>query len=259
MIRAILAGRKCQMRRIVNEKILKVIPRYKVRGDMFCASTMVAGGRKVPATMNRLGAVCGKATNGDWLGLKPGEFDFVCPYSDGETTLIDGQWHIKPKDSALWVRETHQLHTTGSDTGGCQYRVTYKAGGRDEYFDPNTEGRIFDDNAWRPSIHMPRWASRITLEVTGIRVERVQEIGSDEYKLDVFQEGICECCDHSPESHESDPMERPWTCGGHGGAGCHIDAIDEFRRLWDSINGKRGCGWDVNPWVWVVEFKKIKP
>jgi len=98
-----------------------------------------------------------------------------------------------------------------------------------------------------------------SLEVTGIRVERVQEIGSDEYKLDVFQEGICECCDHSPESHESDPMERPWTCGGHGGAGCHIDAIDEFRRLWDSINGKRGCGWDVNPWVWVVEFKKIKP
>ena len=86
---------------------------------------------------------------------------------------------------------------------------------------------------WRPSIHMPRWASRITLEIVNVRVERVQEIGYEE----IGKEGIP--LEPGPLSHAA-PI-----------------AVDRFENLWNSINAKRGFGWDKNPWVWVIEFKRI--
>jgi len=79
---------------------------------------------------------------------------------------------------------------------------------------------------WRPSIHMPRWASRITLEITGVRVERLQDISLG----DCMAEG----CPFPNIAKETDPIE--W-----------------FAELWESINKH----WDANPWVWVVEFKRV--
>jgi hypothetical protein len=99
--------------------------------------------------------------------------------------------------------------------------------------------------AWgrkRPSIHMPRWASRITLEITGVRVERVGEIT----ELDAMSEGA-ERPQLSPDNidgHPVHPMTGPY--------------LEGFRLLWDSINAKRGYGWTVNPWVWVIEFKRLE-
>jgi hypothetical protein len=87
---------------------------------------------------------------------------------------------------------------------------------------------------WRPSIHMPRWASRITLEITNVGVERVQEIT----KEDVEKEGGWEW-----EKHHCDKMNPPET---------HRET---FQLMWDSINGKDS--WISNPWVWVIEFKQI--
>src|SRR5690606_32135130 len=90
---------------------------------------------------------------------------------------------------------------------------------------------------WRPSIHMPRWASRIDLEVTGIRVERLQEITPG----DAHAEGI-----------EADTRD------------CRVEClprmlVDRFADLWDKINGKReGASWEANPWVWVVEFRRVQ-
>jgi hypothetical protein len=78
---------------------------------------------------------------------------------------------------------------------------------------------------------MPRWASRITLEVTGVRVERVQDIS----EADAWAEGI-------DRTHMGRGIQRP--------------AV-HFRRLWDSINAKRGFGWESNPYVWVVEFRRV--
>lgn len=83
----------------------------------------------------------------------------------------------------------------------------------------------------RPSIHMPRWASRITLEVTGVRVERLQDIS----EADALAEGVSAILD---EMRRATPR-------------C------DFQALWQSINGPGS--WDANPWVWIVEFKRIKP
>lgn len=86
-----------------------------------------------------------------------------------------------------------------------------------------------DGLRWRPSTHMPKEAARIWLEVKGVRVERVQDIVGSK---DVFREGC-------PENEKH-------------------DALNWFVSLWDKIYAKKGFGWDVNPWVWVIEFKVLE-
>ncbi len=87
---------------------------------------------------------------------------------------------------------------------------------------------------WSPSIHMPREAARLFLVVTDVRVERVQDIS----EKDVVAEGIKV---HVPVPGDGDPMP-----------------VLQFKRLWESIYGPKGMGWDQNPWVWVIEFEKIE-
>ena len=122
----------------------------------------------------------------------------------------------------LWVRETWRESGSnmGRDIPSVPCDVYYRA----------DDG--YSDGPWRPSIYMPRWASRITLTVKNVRVERLQDITPQEARA----EGVC-------------------------GRDMHIDsnAIYWFKRLWDSINKKRGYEWNVNPWVWVVEFEKLLP
>jgi hypothetical protein len=90
---------------------------------------------------------------------------------------------------------------------------------------------------WRPSIHMPRTAARIFLRVTNVRVERL---------WDITLEGI---------EHEGLYCEPPYTKEHYAYApGMRIHWI----KLWDSLNAKRGYGWDTNPWVWVIEFERVK-
>jgi hypothetical protein len=90
---------------------------------------------------------------------------------------------------------------------------------------------------------MPRWASRITLEITDVRVERVQNISEE----DAEAEGL----------HRDPNNPSLWTWGDYPSGSnnpCYA-----YELLWDSINEKRGYGWDTNPWVWVITFKRIKP
>ncbi len=93
---------------------------------------------------------------------------------------------------------------------------------------------------WTSGMFMPRWASRITLEITGVRVERIQDIS----EADAIAEG-CE----------------GYTMPMHPDSGCSDGQMphDEFRELWASLNGKRGYGWDANPWVWVIAFRRLEP
>jgi hypothetical protein len=114
---------------------------------------------------------------------------------------------------------------------GCRkFGIGFKADGDGE------SQLIAGDVKWKPSIHMPRWASRIHLEITGVRVERLQEISEE----DARAEGV---------NHQRWPESDPYYMTGR----------DAFIELWDAINAKRGYSWDSNPFVWVVEFQPIAP
>lgn len=144
----------------------------------------------------------------------------------------------KPGDR-IWVRETFQgpLFDFDQMDAYCKDSApfekaqfcVYKADGK-----PAPEFYDADDNlhcGWRPSIHMPRWASRITLEITGVRVERLRDLSEDDAK----SEGI------TPPS---------------GGVLPGWEYRINFRDLWMSIYGANN--WEANPWVWVIEFKRIE-
>ena len=134
----------------------------------------------------------------------------------------------------LWVRETwatvatyDHLKPSLIPKGDALWPVVYYAAYPEAaaWHSPN-RGRV------RPSIFMPRWASRITLEITGIRVERVQSIKTS----DIVAEGV------SPDESYLGSANR---------------YRHPFVELWDSINYKRGYGWDQNPWVWVISFSLL--
>lgn len=93
----------------------------------------------------------------------------------------------------------------------------------------------YDWQDWRPSIFMPRWASRITLEITGVREEHLQDIS----EADAIREGM------------------EWLNPGNRGPITTTYARQNFRKLWDSLNAKRDYGWDSNPLVWVIDFKRV--
>ena len=242
MVRANLSGAKTQTRRVVNLDTLRVRLPYTVKSDLAeldPGTSIKAKPGTYRASINPQGAVSINV-GGTMLGLRPGEFNFVCPYADGTTRLVDGRWHIETRGDRLWVRETWRpaiAHSHGMDACDCaDVDVTYAADG---------EVRFFPDDAcnadWTmpqaarrgnvPGIHMPRWASRITLEVTGVRVERLQDISEEDAKA----EGVDPC----REDHQLNWLHR---CA--------------FEHLWEQINGEDS--WRENPWVWVVEFKGVE-
>lgn len=136
----------------------------------------------------------------------------------------------------LWVRETHAVLSAGY-TDGTGMDIRYKATDPDYPY------------GWTPSIHMPRWASRLTLEVTDVRVERVREISEEDALAEGSFLGRCPC---------QEMQRKPKTTveAAFRQTGCHIHG-EEFATLWNSINAKRGYGWDENPWVWVISFRRI--
>lgn len=137
----------------------------------------------------------------------------------------------------LWVRETFSISTSVpiSQMKGplARRHLWFWADGNPE------------DGDWtrpKPSIFLPRWGSRLLLEITEVRVERLQAITNVESQA----EGV---------TH--------WKCGHpdcfdeRGTPGMHFGPRAAYMELWDSLNEKRGYGWDANPWVWVLEFKRV--
>jgi len=140
----------------------------------------------------------------------------------------------------LYVRETTEID---EDTSDIVTLSKYSADGKPVLYsmcdDPEYNGSVahwdYSRNV-RPSIHMKRWASRIQLEITDIRVERLNDISEE----DVRKEG-CE-------------IREMWMFGADKNGRDKIARII-FKTLWESINGKGS--WDKNPWVWCVSFKKL--
>jgi hypothetical protein len=129
----------------------------------------------------------------------------------------------------LWVRETWSCPR---QIGGSYVREKrmYKADETSPYLD-------YSNVVWKPSIHMPRQFSRITLEITGMRVERLQAITAN----DCIAEGI-----------PSRGIDRDGPCIASA-----LMYIDDYQKLWDSLNASRGYGWEPNPYVWVISFRKV--
>ncbi len=98
---------------------------------------------------------------------------------------------------------------------------------------------------WRSSVYMPRWAARINVEVTDVRVERVQDISDDDAELEGIDMHDC---------MSAGEMRQYYKCGEFTAEYPSL----VFEQLWDSINKKRGFGWDVNPFVWCVSFERIE-
>lgn len=189
MVRALLDGRKTQTRRVVKPK--RGWPIDFVGG---------VGMENDPT--------CWGFENGDgeWWSLKGDErcSQIPCPYG-------------QPGDR-LWVREAFAYGLCTEST--LAYRATHKPSDLEEGW--------YEPIKWKPSIHMPRWASRITLEIVSVRVERLCSISNE----DAISEGI------------GAPLDMRYA------------ALDGFKPLWVSING--ADSWDANPWVWVVEFKCVE-
>lgn len=156
-----------------------------------------------------------------------------------------GEWpcpYGKPGDQ-LWVRETwqHSNHPFGPADESCAifYRADYWDDPHGMDGEKSPEGKYRE---WRPSIHMPRWAFRIMLEIVSVRVERLWVIS----EADAMAEG-------ADLAHFGvDAYGLP--------SGCAVMSISHragYIELWESINGPGS--WDANPWVWVVEFKRVQP
>lgn len=194
--------------------------------------------------------------------------------------LDDSWWQIQPKDGwhavfmtevpygmerglvcpygspgdRLWVREKFDFSPCGLT--GCE--IFYWADGSSQKRTPPNDYNpyLYPNERVRPSIHMPRWASRITLEITAIRVERLQEITNQ----DAQKEGPpwANPHRHGPEGLEFD--EHPGKIIRDPYADRHNTGINDcwicaFRMIWSDINGPGS--WDLNPWVWVIEFGRI--
>ncbi|HBW7597291.1 hypothetical protein [Klebsiella pneumoniae] len=147
--------------------------------------------------------------------------------------------HGKPGDR-IWVRETF-CPVDDTQYGGEKW-VDYRATPKFEASHPAGWDCAPNDAEalkWRPSIHMPRWASRILLEITGVRVERLNSISQE----DAQAEGL-ELTGWRPTYSDPDSGGEVMT------------PYDNFAQLWESIYGEES--WKANPWVWVIEFKRVE-
>ncbi|MHC8399447.1 hypothetical protein ACYZTX_08130 [Pseudomonas sp. MDT1-17] len=214
MVRAILSGQKTVTRRVIK-------PQPTLETDDW---VLDAGGTGKWMASGPSPATGGTRQTRGWS---------ACPYG-------------KPGDR-LWVRETLEVVAA--------WGVYYAASG------PNSPEGYLDEKDMRgikllerysdhhdvnlarriPSIHMPRWASRLLLEITMVRVERLQDISPDQAFAEGVDGSMCQ------QFLESSPTRFT----------CREAEIHGFSGLWESING--AGAWDTNPWVWVVEFKRVTP
>jgi len=209
MVRAILDGRKTQTRRVMRSQP----PRDAVqitRADWPRYSSVL-----INSCSERLFPFVARSLKGNYA------LAYECPYGS--------------VGDRLWVREAFFVQPELWECSHTAQPLHYAADivHRDEV----------EDYIKKPSIHMPRWASRITLEITGIRVERLQDISEE----DIDAEGL------EWESNQDWARAEHISIGG-GNVGCSYEKY-AFRCLWDRINAKR-APWESNPWVWVIEFKR---
>lgn len=196
MVRAILDGRKTQTRRI-----MKIQPSDGFHPTHNGYDLDLNAHWYTPGVVDKNGYL--QPAKKDVFGVADENEGYTCPFG--------------AVGDRIWVRETFSQVPDHEEPAGCS-AILYAADGNGPY------------GKWVPSIHMPRWASRLTLEITCVRVERLRDLSEDDAK----SEGI------TPPS---------------GGVLPGWEYRINFRDLWMSIYG--ADNWEANPWVWVIEFKVV--
>ncbi len=219
MVRATLDGRKTQTRRIIKPQ---------------------------PHASNGLvnAAYCGRPNS--WLPT--GSFSH-------ENQSREYQCHQGIVGDQLWVKETWQGFRQTSIEYDEWEEMESPKDRHVQFYEPvyRADNKNFPEK-WQPSIFMPREYSRIQLEITGVRPERLQDIS----EADAVREGALVCSTGLPPG-------TPPVYGFDTDAGdfdenlAAYNARDAFAGLWRSLNTKRGSTWEENPWVWVIDFERIKP
>lgn len=219
MVRAVLDGRKTQTRRIM---------RVQPSAD-FCPMNM-----ELKTGFNARWYTPGLVDKDGYLQPAKKQVFGVAGEDEGYTCPFGAV------GDRLWVRETFRVHSRATDVA----TLVYKASEQQSWTQQTHRVPIEKCNKpavvdkWTPSIHMPRWASRITLEITGVRVERLQDISRE----DAISEG-------GPPSHPSiDAVSLDY--------GFPDFSRSWFGQTWWSIYGEES--WQANPWVWVIEFKRVE-
>ncbi len=213
MVRALLAGTKTQTRRSVK-------PQPKEDSSIDGTRGLVVNGHVTDAIGWAAWNPCPYGRPGDRLWVRE---SWQGPLLQEFEIDADPDWH--------YASHIHQYQNPAH----CEYAAD--GGPKPEYTDADDVMR----QGWRPSIHMPRWASRITLEITGVRVERLQDISIEDAKA----EGAW-----GPDDSIVQKVADHF--------GIDIFAANPrkaFQMLWEQINGPDS--WDANPWVWAIEFKRL--
>ena len=148
----------------------------------------------------------------------------------------------------IWVREAFRVMGCATDVA----RLMYKASERSSFTEATRTVPVASctkqpSHKWTPSIHMPRWASRIMLEITHVRVERLNSISEE----DAAAEGVGSALWFAAKG----VPEEEWASLGEHGAE-RASHINTFATLWESIYGT--SSWQANPWVWVIEFRRVE-
>jgi hypothetical protein len=214
MVRAILEGRKTQTRRVLTPQ-----------NSLFNGTSWTKLHKTQKWNWDGAWVDPGPSPVGN-----PGPY-LKLPWLTGDDDIFDGSVHriypmTQPGDR-LWVREAWARTSIAPilDTIENPVVVYRECDNRCDYGGP-----------WRPSIHMPRWASRITLEVTEVRVQRLQEIGEEDAEAEGWPAAEDRATAGVAEIRDAYP-------------------IGWFAALWDGLNAKRGYGWDVNPWIVALTFE----
>lgn len=208
MVRALLDGRKTQTRRIVKgtDSAVKFCKEWNINGE----EVFVVLGEK------------------DHTGMNPVLGAISCPFG--------------AVGNRIWVREAFRVHSRATDVA----TLVYKASERNSWTEQTHRVPVAVCNKpatpekWTPSLHMPRWASRILLEITDVRVERLNAINEH----DALAEGVAKL------------RGGFWKHYQPGWTQHQLSARGSFVTLWKSIYGDES--WNSNPWVWVIKFKRIE-
>lgn len=214
MVRAILDGRKTQTRRVMK---VQPKPSETRPGDFWFSSKKLESMVHVSDFM-------------------PGN----SPVSDCHLFFQEHCCPFGQVGDRLWVREAFRVHSRATDVS----TLVYRASERNSWTEQTRRVPVLVCNKqvspekWTPSIHMPRWASRILLEITAVRVERLNDIS----QADAIAEG-------GPPSHPSiDAVSRDY--------GFPDFSRSWLAQTWQHIYGEES--WSANPWVWVIEFKRVE-